>query len=497
MKVILNNLKTAKKADTLVLFITKDESLKKFGYLECYRSNEELTGKKDEVFFLRGQSEQGFFNTLVIGLGEKKDLNRESYRRAGGIAFNQLQMTSASAAAIDVDFSIKTSSAKSKETFMQALAEGMHLANYKFDDLKKKDEKDAKNGKKPIEVQLLTSEFKAKAFLNSINVAETLADATKWGRKLGDLPGNLMTPSILADEVKKAFKGLNTKITVWDRSKIKSEKMGGLLGVSLGSSQEPRFIIIEYKGASSQKKKPIVLVGKGLTFDSGGISIKPAQSMDEMKYDMCGGANVLAAALAVAKLKLKVNLTVMVPATENMTGPSANKPGDILTARNGLTMEVLNTDAEGRLILADALAYASELKPQVILDAATLTGAIIIALGNSYTGVFTRNNDLWKKIESSAEKTDEPIWRMPLNDHHVQDIKSDFADVANISSFRGAGSSTAAAFLEKFVDSDIPWAHFDIAGTAWNCSNRQPYVPKKGATGAMIRTFVQFVQDHF
>ncbi len=271
--------------------------------------------------------------------------------------------------------------------------------------------------------------------------------------------------------------------------------MGGLLGVSLGSYQEPRFIIMEYQGAKPSSK-PICLVGKGLTFDCGGISIKPSQNMDEMKFDMCGGAAVIGAMIAIAEMKLKLNVIAFVPSSENMPGANATKPGDILRARNGKTMEVLNTDAEGRLILADALSYASEKKPTVIFDAATLTGAMVFALGNSHTGFYTRNESLRKRVKEASVKSGEQVWAMPLTDDHVSDIKSPVADVANISSGRGAGSATAAAFLEHFVDKKIPWAHFDIAGTAWNVSKRLSYCSPKGASGVMVRTFYELARSY-
>jgi len=282
-------------------------------------------------------------------------------------------------------------------------------------------------------------------------------------------------------------------VTVWDKARIKKEKMGGLYGVSQGSDQEPRFIIMEYHGAA-KSKKPVVLVGKGLTFDCGGISIKPSAGMEEMKYDMCGGANVIGALLAIAKLKLKVNAVALVASTENLVGPSATKPGDVHTARNGKTFEINNTDAEGRLILADALCYATELEPEVIVDAATLTGAMLMALGNIHTGYFTRNSNLKSKIEKAASASGELVWNMPLTDHHVKDMKGTFADLSNMSSGKRAGSATAAAFLEQFVGEDIPWAHFDIAGTGWATGNRLNYCPSKGASGAILRTFVELAK---
>jgi len=218
--------------------------------------------------------------------------------------------------------------------------------------------------------------------------------------------------------------------------------------------------------------------------------------MDEMKFDMCGATAVIGALLAIEKLNLKVNVTGLVAASENMPGQSANKPGDILKARNGKSMEILNTDAEGRLVLADALSYASEQKPQVIFDAATLTGAIIASLGNLFTGFFTKNEQLVKKIKQASKKTGERVWQLPLTKEHTADIKSILADVANISSNKGAGSSTAAAFLEHFVDKNIPWAHFDIAGTAWNVGNRLEYCSNKMASGVMVRTFVELARSY-
>jgi leucyl aminopeptidase len=315
-----------------------------------------------------------------------------------------------------------------------------------------------------------------------------------FSRRLGDLPGNFMTPDLLAKAAIAEAKKVGLRATVWDKEKLEKEKMGGLLGVSRGSSQDPRFIILEYNGAA-KSEKPVVFVGKGLTFDSGGISIKPGGGMEEMKYDMCGGANVIGTLLAIAKLKLKINAIGLIPSSENMPGPAATKPGDVHTARNGKTFEVNNTDAEGRLILADALSYASELKPQVIIDAATLTGAIVVALSNIHTGYFTRNKDLKYRVEKAADISDEWVWNMPLTDEHVKDMKGTYADLSNISTGKGAGSGTAAAFLEQFVEEGIPWAHFDIAGTAWAVGGRLPWCNAKGASGVMIRTFVALAES--
>ncbi|MBE8162527.1 MAG: leucyl aminopeptidase, partial [Bdellovibrionaceae bacterium] len=338
-----------------------------------------------------------------------------------------------------------------------------------------------------------TKALQNKVIVKSIETANILSSCINFSKYLGDQPGNHMTPTILANEVTKAAKNTKLKVSTWDKARIKKEKMGGLLAVTQGSSQDPRFIIMEYKGAA-KSKKPVVFVGKGLTFDAGGISIKPSAGMQDMKYDMCGGANVIGAMLAIAKLNLKVNVVGLVPSSENLVSRDAIKPGDIITARSGKTVEVLNTDAEGRLILMDALNYACELNPKAIYDVATLTGAILVALGNIYTGVFSNDKKVVQKIQSAAKLAGEKVWHMPLDNFHRQDMKGQFADLANISSSRGAGSSTAAAFLSYFVDKNIPWAHFDIAGTAWNSANRVKYSPAKAATGCMVRTFVELAQ---
>lgn len=332
-----------------------------------------------------------------------------------------------------------------------------------------------------------------KILVKAIDTANILSSSINFAKYLGDQPGNHMTPTILANEVIKAAKNTKLKVSTWDKVRIKKEKMGGLLAVTQGSSQEPRFIIMEYKGAA-KSKKPVVLVGKGLTFDAGGISIKPSAGMQDMKYDMCGGANVIGAMLAIAKLNLKINVIGLVPSSENLVSRDAIKPGDIITSRAGKTVEVLNTDAEGRLILMDALDYACTLDPKAIYDVATLTGAILVALGNIYTGFFSNDKKVVQNIQTAAKLAGEKVWHMPLDNFHCQDMKGQFADLSNISSSRGAGSSTAAAFLSQFVDKKIPWAHFDIAGTAWNSGGRVKYSPAKAATGCMVRTFVELAQ---
>ena len=447
-----------------------------------------ISGSVNEALLFRDAGVAGVRHVITIGLGDPKTMTHETLRQAAATAVNHARSAKARTLALAMD-TLPHNSLDADLT-VQALTEGAHLADYSFNEFKES-AKDAKQ----VETTYIVSTAKAKGHERGLEIGNTLASCVNFSRWLGDRPGNKMTPTIMAEETLKAAKGTKLKVTVWDKSRIKSEKMGSFLSVSNGSSQEPRFIIMEYNGAPSSKK-PIALVGKGLTFDCGGISIKPAAGMEEMKYDMCGGAAVIGAMLAIAQLKLKVNVIGLVPATENLAGPAATKPGDIVTARNGKTIEVNNTDAEGRLILADALVYACEQNPSMILDTATLTGAMVVALGNTHTGYFTRDNDLSEQIEEAAEASGEWLWRMPLTDYHVKDMKGTYADLSNISSGKGAGSATAAAFLEQFVSKDIPWAHFDIAGTGWHVGNRLPYCPAKGASGVMVRTFVQMAMNN-
>lgn len=447
-----------------------------------------ITGKSKETVLFREARYLGFRHVLVVGTGAG-DL--ESIRQAAAAAQKAVSTAKVSHVAIDLD------GLNLNRDSMRALAEGLTLASYKFDELKSKAKSDKKDKKeeKELTLSLVSKKASDAGVKKGLEEGIALGETVNFSRRLGDMPGNLMTPSILANAAVEAAKGTKVKVTVWDKARIKKENMGGLYGVSQGSDQEPRFIIMEYKGAAASKK-PIVFVGKGLTFDCGGISIKPSAAMEEMKYDMCGGANVIGALLAIARLKLKVNAYALIPSTENLVNGSATKPGDVHKARNGKSFEVNNTDAEGRLILSDALCYGTELQPQLMVDAATLTGAMVVALGNTHTGYFTRDQKLKSKIEKAAGSSGEWVWNMPLTDFHVDDMKGTYADLSNISSGKGAGSATAAAFLEQFVGEGIPWAHFDIAGTGWAVGNRLNYCTPKGASGCMIRTFVELARQY-
>lgn len=447
-----------------------------------------ITGVANETVTFREANLNNFRHVIIVGLGADAKMSAETVRQSAAALYKEIKACKVTEAFVQLDG--LTSSKKDFADYVQAFVEGLHLAGYNFDELKSK----AKDKKEEVINIHLVSKAKDKSIVAAFNEGTILASCTNFAKRLGDMPGNLMTPTILAEEAIRGAKGTGLKVTAWDKKRIEKERMGGLLGVAQGSDQEPRFIVMEYNG-TAKGKKPVCFVGKGLTFDSGGISIKPGAKMEEMKFDKGGGCAVIGTMLAIAQLKLKVNAIAFVAATENMPSGRATKPGDIHTCRNGKTFEVNNTDAEGRLILSDALAYASEQEPAAIIDAATLTGAMVVALGNIHTGYFTKSNPLKSKIEKAAGSSGEAVWHMPFNEHHTKDMKGTYADLSNISYTGGAGSGTAAAFLEQFVGENIPWAHFDIAGTGWACGNRLNYCSAKGATGVMVRTFVELAKQ--
>ncbi|RCS56512.1 leucyl aminopeptidase [Parvibium lacunae] len=322
----------------------------------------------------------------------------------------------------------------------------------------------------------------------SLQQAVALADGVALTKTLGNLPGNICTPTYLAETAKKIARQASAlKVTVLEQKQLQRLKMGSFLSVAKGSVEPPKFIVLSYTGAGT-KQAPIVLVGKGITFDSGGISLKPGEGMDEMKYDMCGAASVLGTLQAVAQMQLPVNVIGVIPTCENMPNGNANKPGDIVTSMSGQTIEILNTDAEGRLILCDALTYSERFKPAVVIDIATLTGACIIALGHHHSGLFTPSDELAQQLQAASTRSQDTVWRLPLDDAYQEQLKSNFADMANIGG-RPAGSVTAACFLARFAKAFPQWAHLDIAGTAWKSG------AAKGATGRPVPLLVEFIRE--
>ena len=404
---------------------------------------------------------------LLLGLGKKEKFDPNTARLAAGMASRSAIKKKVSHIAIECFCD--------NDEEIQALGEGIVLGSYQFLNHKTKD-------KGQFE---LTSAKVLGADNPNILKGASIADAVCLARDLGNHPGNFSTPSKLAATAKEIADEGGMNLTVFDREEFTEMGMGGLAGVAQGTDEPPKFIILEYMNGGSEKPK--VLVGKGLTFDSGGISIKPANKMDEMKFDMCGSTVVLGVFKALALLKPNLNVVGIIPATENLNGAKAYKPGDILKAYNGKTIEVLNTDAEGRVILADGLSYASKhYDPEYILDFATLTGAVLVALGHIATGVMGTDEELMEKIKKSSKSTGEKVWEFPLWPEFCKQVKSKIADVKNTGAPMQAGSIAGGAFLKEFVNDDIPWVHFDIAGTAWGVKE-DSINPSGSATGWGVR----------
>ncbi|HEX7880290.1 MAG TPA: leucyl aminopeptidase, partial [Candidatus Eisenbacteria bacterium] len=368
-----------------------------------------------------------------------------------------------------------------------AFVEGILYGTYRYDDFKTKDPR-------PVTLKNLQvvppDDAPVRQHQDALNRISTIVDATQFARDLGNRPCNDLVPTALARAAREVAAAANLKVTVYDYRKAEALGMHAFCAVAKGSAEEPAFIVIEYNGGK-KGDAPVVLVGKGLTFDTGGISLKPAENMDHMKFDMCGAGAVLGAMKAIAELKVPRNVVMLIPSVENMPGGRAYKPGDVLQTLGGPTIEVRNTDAEGRVVLADALAYAKRYKPAGVIDLATLTGACVVALGSECAGLFTPNDMMAARLNAAADATGDRLWRMPLWDEYREMVKSDVADVRN-STGRAAGAVTAACFLETYADG-YPWAHLDIAGPAYNEHNTA-YGPK-GATGFGVRLLVHLVEN--
>ena len=423
-------------------------------------------------------------SVLVVGCGPKKEaMTAARYLKIAGAAARAAVTTGARSAAwslgeIEVD---ERDLAWKSRVAVERLSD----AAYRFDAMRSDADKDRISP--PERTSIATRRSQRATVEAGIATGQAIASGIALARHLGNLPGNVCTPSHLADEAK-ALAARHAKVTfkALDEARMKRLGMGSLLSVARGSREPPRLVILEYRGAA-RSEAPIVLVGKGVTFDSGGISIKPSATMDEMKFDMCGAASVIGAMEACATLGLPLNVVALAPACENLPGGNASKPGDIVTSMAGRTVEVLNTDAEGRLILCDALTYAERYKPDVVIDVATLTGACVIALGAHASGLFSNHQPLADALLAAGEHAGDRAWQMPLWDEYAEQLKSNFADVANIGG-REAGAVTAASFLAKFA-SEQRWAHLDIAGTAWRSGK------EKGATGRPVGLLCQYLLD--
>jgi leucyl aminopeptidase len=478
--IILNLFEDQKKLSGSALIIDKLCG----GLITELINNRDFEAKPSQISIVYTRGKIPAKRIALVGLGKKSEINLEKIRAAFAKAMQHLRNINIKVAATAIDLSLLS---KDKDKIVQAVVEGAMLGLYQFNPYKPVNHDDIKE----MEQLNIIAEGKDLPLIEeSVIKAKIITNAVYLARDLVSTPSNEMTPKIMAQKAREIAKRKNVTCTILDKAKMKAMGMNSLLGVAQGSYEEPKFIILEYySGKKSQS--PVVLVGKGLTFDSGGISIKPADKMDEMKTDMSGGAAVMGTVMAAADLKLPLNIIGLIPATENMPSGKAYKPGDILKSYSGKNIEVINTDAEGRLILADALSYASKYKPAAIIDIATLTGACIIALGEDVIGMLGTDDQLKKEINKAAQSTGELVWEMPLWECYHDQIKSDIADYKNTGG-RPAGTITAAVFLSKFVD-DFPWVHLDIAGPAWSGKDK-PYIPK-GASGVAVRLLVEFLRN--
>ena len=443
-------------------------------------SQGEIKGKLNEVTIVHSLGKLPADRVVVAGLGKPADLTVNKIRGAVAETCRQLRQKGvATIATSPLGAGINNIS---PESSAQAIAEGALLGLYAF----RKHITREENKFGEIKQLLIVGSARIKSALEGgSHKGRVIAEATNLARDMINEPANFMTPTDMAEMAKKLAEAHGLEVSILDKEQMVELGMGALLGVARGSQQPPKFIILNYRGSDSAELN-IALVGKGITFDSGGISLKPAEKMEEMKGDKAGGAAVMAAMSAIAQLKPKINVTAIVPATENLPDGNAYKPGDILKAMSGKTIEVVSTDAEGRLILADALGYARKLGAKFIVDVATLTGACRVALGDICTGAFANNQDLANRVLSAGNEAGEYIWQMPMFDEYKEQNKSDVADIKNTGG-RWGGAITAAKFLAEFAE-DTPWVHLDIAGTSMTEKERTYTV--KGATGVAVRTLI-------
>ncbi len=451
------------------------------GLFSTILRNGDLRGEVGETLLLPRVTGLASRRVLLVGLGTREKYDRKACRKALRSAFGAL----AKSAASDVVSYVGTEPARDTDAYRRTriAMDTWHDATYRFTAMKsKKDDK-----KKPHlrKLGIAVTGKDAAPVRRGIAHGEAIGNALTLARDLGNLPANICTPTFLMQQARAAAaRHRRLRLEVLNEPRMRQLGMGSLLSVTAGSEQPARFIILHYPGAE-KSREPVVLVGKGITFDTGGISLKPGPQMDEMKYDMSGAGTVIAVMQAVAELGLPLNVIGLVPTCENMPSGSATRPGDIVKSMSGQTIEILNTDAEGRLILCDALTYGLRFKPAAMIDIATLTGACVVALGKHRSGLLSNSDKLADALLAAGEVADDPAWRLPLGEEYMEQLKSPFADVANIGG-REAGAITAAAFLSRFVGK-ADWAHLDVAGTAWVTS------PRKGSTGRPVNLLMEFL----
>ena len=457
-----------------------DEKLN--GLISKILDKERFKAKPGESIQLTPSNDDGFTRIIVVGLGNSAELNTKAFRKL----VQKASVLLAATKAVNVLCTLTEANVLEQDSQWKArqIAQSLSGSTYAFNQLKSADQPSASLA----EVLLLSAQSADnQSTQTGAAQGDAIAQGMRFAKDLANLPGNYCTPTYLAQQaIELADQCANITAKVLDEDEMQALGMGSLLSVSRGSREPAKLITLDYKGGADNQQ-PVVLVGKGITFDSGGISIKPSAAMDEMKYDMCGAASVLGTLKTVSELKLPINVVGIIPSSENMPDGDASKPGDIVTSMAGTTIEVLNTDAEGRLVLCDALTYAERFNPAVVIDIATLTGACVIALGKHISGLLGNDDALCESLSAAGDVAGDPVWRLPMTEDYDQQLKSNFADVANIGG-REAGTITAGCFLGRFTK-DYTWAHLDIAGTAWNSGK------VKGATGRPVPLLVQFLLD--
>lgn len=448
------------------------------GHLSAALKRGDMQGKAGSTLLLQQVPNVAAARVLLVGLGHEREFDDDKYRTAVGKAISALKQTGVVDAVLCLSASVKQRDLAWRAS--QAVIAATD-ASYRFDRMKSK--REPAGGVSELTL-LVDNGSDLAAGKTGLRQGAAIARGMSLAKDLGNLPGNVCTPAYLATTARALARQHKLAVQVLERKDMAKLGMGSLLSVAQGSRQPPKLIVIRYNGGP-RGQKPYVLVGKGVTFDTGGISLKPAPEMDEMKFDMCGAASVLGTLQAAAELKLPVNVVGIIPATENMPGGAATKPGDIVTSMSGQTVEILNTDAEGRLILCDALTYAERFEPQAVIDIATLTGACVIALGHVASGLFANDDALAQELLAAGQTSRDRAWHLPLWDDYQEQLKSNFADFANIGG-RPAGSITAACFLARFTKK-FKWAHLDIAGVAWKSG------AAKGGTGRPVPLLTQFL----
>jgi leucyl aminopeptidase len=445
----------------------------------------ELTGKMLEFTLIHGPIGLSAFRLLIVGAGKRDHFNPTVGRKVIGAAVRYLKARSIK------NFAVYAREKDRTPEFAQSVAEAAVLANFESDKYKTD-----KKGDKLVEHVILAGypENAKNATERALEKGKVIAESQNFTRELVNEPSNKLTPRILAERAEAMARETGLAVEILDEQKIADLKMGALLSVAQGGPEPPRVMVLTYVPPIPKPGAPVIgLIGKAVTFDTGGISIKPAEGMEKMKYDMAGGGAMLGVMRAISFLKPNLKVICVIPSTENMPGGRAQKPGDVQTAMSGKTIEVLNTDAEGRLILADGITFVKQLGATHLIDAATLTGAIVVALANVNAGVFGSDQAFTDKLLASAKAAGEKMWQMPIDDDYREFIKGSSADIQNIGSGKGGGAITGAMFIKEFTG-DTPWVHLDIAGTAWN-DDQKPWMAK-GATGTAVRTLVHLLMTY-